>query len=330
MNWKLKALVQRAVSLLPSEASYEIYYVLQRAWGSLRRVNPLAGLESGIRILTGIEDLGRSIENAVVLEVGTGRRVNVPLALWLCGAAKIITVDRNPYLKPKLIREDLIFIRNNTAVIQALFGRRADRDEFQRRLELIARDGMSVPQLLEATGIQYLAPLDARALPLEGGTIDYHVSNNVCEHIPPTELGEILAEGRRVVREDGLLVHGIDFSDHNAECDPAVSTINFLQYSERQWQWLAGSRYNYHNRLRLDEFKQIIRDAGLTIVSEKPEIDPAALRLLEAGFGLDQRFSRKPKEINATDKALVVAGRADGTRPRHGTPPRGARANAAV
>lgn len=309
MNWRLKALVQGAVSLLPPVASLDVYYRIQRACGSLRQVNPLAGLEDGARMLGALEELGRSVEHQVVLEVGTGRRLNVPLAFWLCGAAEILTVDLHPYLKPALIGEDLAFIREHGAWVQELFGARAHQDGFQRRLDFLVRAAPTVQQLMEYAHIRYLAPQDARRLPLEHRTVDCHVSNNVLEHIPPDVLRAILVEGRRVIRADGLLVHRVDFSDHFSEADPRISTVNFLRYSEREWRRYAGNRYGYHNRLRIDEFEQLIQDAGLAVACEKPEIDPAALRLLASGFKLDARFADKPNAVNATKNAVVVLGK---------------------
>jgi len=255
-----------------------------------------------------------------VLEVGTGRRLNVPMALWLCGAARILTVDLHPYLKPALIRDDLAFIRKHRSCVQELFGAHAVQDGFQRRLDFIVRGEPSVQEFMEAAHIEYLTPLDARRLPLADGTIDYHLSNNVLEHIPPGDLTDILVDGRRVIRDDGLLVHRVDFSDHFSEVDPGISTVNFLQYSERAWRWYAGNRYGYHNRLRIDEFERIARAAGLGVDHEKAEVDPAALRLLAAGFPLDPRFAGKPGAINATKSAVVILGKsvAAGAHPAAG------------
>ncbi|MGH7568142.1 MAG: methyltransferase domain-containing protein [Gemmatimonadales bacterium] len=309
MNWRLKALVQGAVSLLPPAVSFDLYYRLQRACGSLRHVNPIAGFEDGVRMLGAIEERGRSVEHQAVLEVGTGRRLNVPLAFWLCGAAKILTVDLHPYLKPALVREDLAFIRKNRACVEALFGDHAHQDGFQRRLDFLVRGDPSVQQLMEHAHIQYLAPLETRRLPVEDRTVDYHVSNNVLEHIPPDTLRAILVEGRRVIRDDGLLVHRIDFSDHFSEADPRISTVNFLRYSEREWRRYAGNRYGYHNRLRIDELERILQDAELAVDCEKREIDSVALRLLASGFKLDARFADKPNAVNATKNAVLVLGK---------------------
>jgi SAM-dependent methyltransferase len=306
LHWKLKAAFQQAVSLLPSSASFELYYRVQRACGTLREVNPIEGFENGVRLLNAAEAAGGNVRDKTVLEVGTGRRLNVPITLWLCGAAKTITVDLNRYLKPGLILEDIEFLRHNPAAIDTVFGARARSDEFQRRLALLLRRDLDVATLCELAGIRYLAPHDAARLPLANGSIDWHVSNNVLEHIAPDVMGDILLEGRRVVRQDGLLIHRVDFSDHFSEVDARITTVNFLRYSERQWRWYAGNRYNYHNRLRIDELESIVRAAGLEVVLQLAEVDPVAMRLLESGFKLDARFAEKSNEVNATQTAVVV------------------------
>ena len=98
----------------------------------------------------------------------------------------------------------------------------------------------------------------------------------------------------------------MDFSDHFSEVDDRITTVNFLRYSERQWRRYAGNRYNYHNRLRIDELESIVHGAGLEIVLQRAEVDPIAMRVLESGFKLDARFATKPREVNATQSAVIV------------------------
>ena len=306
MNWKIKALLQRAISMLPHGVSFELYYLIQRACGTLRSVDPIAGFEDGIRLIAGIEHAGGCVRGKTILEVGTGRRINVPLAFWLCGADRTITVDLNPYLKPRLIGEDLQHIRENPDAVMAVFGARAKSPEFQRRFAILAEGALDVPTLMAMAGISYIAPRNARSLPLPDDSIDYHISNNTLEHIPPDVLRDILVEGKRVVKDGGLLVHRVDFSDHFSEVDDQITTVNFLRYSEEQWQGYSGNRYNYHNRLRIDELEAIIGHTGLIIVGEQPQTDPVAMRVIESGFSLAPRFAGKPTEVNATESAVVM------------------------
>ena len=311
VHWKLKAIIQNAVSLLPSDVSYEAYYRLQRKYGGLRFVSPIVGMEDGIRIVDGIEKAGRSVEQRVFLEVGTGRTVSTPIALWLSGAARVITIDLNPYLKRELIEEEINYIREHQDSVKAMFSGRPDQDGFLERFNILLEEKTSVDEFLKKAGIEYVAPADGRRLPIKENTVDYHISNNVFEHISPADLQEILVEGKRVIKEDGLLVHRVDFSDHFSHNDRKISSINFLQYSERQWLRYAGNRYMYHNRLRIDEIQELIADTDLSIVLQECEVDQNAVRQIESGLKLAPRFAGKPKEVNATDTALLVVSKID-------------------
>ena len=305
MNWKMKAYLQSAVSMIPGPASHRLYYGIQRAIGTLRAVEPTNGFRDGLRIADAIDGAGGRVAGATFLEVGTGRRVNVPIALWLCGAGEIITVDRTAYLRAELVQEELGFVRRHASETEALFGARADCETFRRRFAILLRDDLTTEQLLATAGIRYLNH-DVRSLPMPADAVDYHISNNVLEHVPPADLAAMLVEGKRIVKTGGLLVHRIDFSDHFSEDDPSISTINFLRYSEEEWRRFGGNQYNYHNRLRIDEFEAIVSDAGLAIVAEQPDVDRGALRLLESGFPLDARFAGKPAVVNATSSAVLT------------------------
>ena len=309
MNWRLKALAQAAIARLPAKAALEMYYHVQRACGRLRRVNPLVGFQDGLRLIGAIEASGRRLADRAVLEVGTGRRINVPIAFWLCGAASVVTVDRHAYLKLSLIAKDLEFVKRHPAAVRAVFGARAEEPGFKQRFDLLVRGGLTVPELMAHAGIQYAAPADAKMIPLNDGWIDFHVSNNVLEHVAPDELRGILREGTRLLALGGLCAHRVDFSDHFAECDSHISTVNFLRFSEEQWRTFAGNRYGYHNRLRIDELEAIVGEVGLEIVIEHAEIDGAARQALEAGLTLDRRFADKPINVNATASALLVLAR---------------------
>lgn len=309
MNWKLKSRVQNAVAALPSAVSYQVYYFLQRRFGGYRDPTPEKRLRAGAELALRIRRHGGSLEGATVLEVGTGHQVNVPLALWLCGAREIVTVDLHRYLKADLVRLDLEWIAANRTRVTALFGPLGSSPLFARRLDLLATwtDGRLQP-LLDVTGIRYLAPADAARLPLRAASVDYHISYTVLEHIPPDVLAEVLREGRRVVKPSGLFVHYVDFSDHFSHSDKTISPVNFLQFSEREWLRWGGNRYMYQNRLRVDDFLGLLRGRGLDAVAVEPSVDQAAVRLLTRGdLPLDERFRDKPAAVNATLGAWVVA-----------------------
>lgn len=310
MHWKVKALIQNTLSVLPSRLSYSAYYRLQRQFGGLRTVNPLSAMRSAVEIASAITNHGGRIPNSSFLEVGTGRSLGLPITMWLLGADRITTVDLNPYLKYELICEDLQYIRANRGKVLDLFGNlELDKDRFRRLLEFDT-SSQRHRDLLAMCGIEYLAPMDAANLPLDDASVTYHVSNNVCEHIPQDILVAIFKEGARVIDDGGLFVHIIDHSDHFAHDDRALSAVNFLRYNDARWTLLAGNRYMYMNRLRVDDFMSVFDESHHEVLSVQARVDPTALDQLAAGsVPLDSRFSGKPTETLATLRSLFVSKR---------------------
>lgn len=307
MNWRMKAAIQNVIAMLPSPISYAAYYAMQRRLGGLRRPAPAKRMAAGVRMADFIETWGGGIEGRTVVEVGTGHRLCLPMALWLCGAGEIHTVDLNPYLKPELVIEDIDYLRSHRGEIVALFGRHALAPGFDQRFQRLLARRCRLPELLDLMHIRYLAPGDATRLPLAAGSADYHVSYTVLEHIPPKTLTAILSEGKRVVGTDGLLVHHVDFSDHFSHSDRSISAVNFLRFTERQWQRHAGNRYMYHNRLRIDELLALADQSGLTVLESEAHVDERSLRELSCGLRLDGRFAGKSPQVNATSSVWLVA-----------------------
>src|SRR5262245_34485486 len=113
MRWTTKARIQYYVGRLPDRVSRPVYYRLQRHFGNLRRgrINPTSRLIFGLEFCRHIVASGRSPRGAAFMEVGTGWRLNTPIAFWLCGARSVLTLDLNPYLRFPLIKEDLEYLR---------------------------------------------------------------------------------------------------------------------------------------------------------------------------------------------------------------------------
>lgn len=307
MGWKTKAKIQNAVSILPQALAYNIYYWIQRHYGSLRHVNPVIGLKAGIKTCEMIEASGRSIRGSVILEIGTGWRINTPIALWLLGAERIITVDINPYLKPELVRDDLKYMSLNEDEIRALFGDRIVEDRFSLLLNASGKN-LSQRELLELFHVEYKAPMDASALDLPERTVDYLISYNVFEHIPPEVIASILVEGRRVIRDDGLFVHRVDFSDHFAHHDKSIHFVNFLSFEDGEWDKIVHNHFMYMNRLRVDDMEELFRRSGLGIVSSYHYEHPGVVDLYKRGeIRLAEKYKHKSEHSVCTIDSWIIA-----------------------
>jgi len=307
MNWQRKARIQNLIAALP--LSNAIYYAMQRSLGSLRarRANPVEWFEAARRMAEWIRTTRRDVEGMRFLEVGTGRNVNLPTALWLCGAGQVTTVDLNPYLSSALVFESNEYVRLHEGEVLRAFGAEAKRPQFQERLaQLIGFKG-DLTALLKMMNVKYLSRADAAQLPLEAESIDVHLSFAVFEHIPAPALARILTEARRVLQPDGLLVHIIDPSDHFSHDDETITAINFLQFGDDEWEGWGGNKFMYHNRLRAFEYVELFERAGVRLIKQAQTIDEPSLSALKNGFPLHRQFQHIAAEQLAV-RSLGVLG----------------------
>jgi SAM-dependent methyltransferase len=307
MNWRWKARVQKIVAALPMSES--IYYGIQRAAGNLR-----PGRHDPTEWFHVIADFGRwsplrpsDLEGKSFLEIGTGRRLDIPIALWLCGVERIVTVDRNRYLSMALVRETLDGLRRNRPDLVALFGEEASRSRFRERLRSLVAFSGGLDELLTMMNVTYLVTADATRLPFPAASFDFHFSHVVMQHIPAPALRQLLTDARRLLVPGGRLIHFIDLSDMYSHDDPSIPAVNCLRFSDAEWERTAQSRYLSQTRLRVHEYLQIFEQTGMQIIAQAQAVDEPSLTLLKSGtFPLDPRFRGIAPELLAVCHLRVL------------------------
>ncbi len=307
-RWKVKALVQKAIASLPGRVSLPLYYLVQRRFGNLRQVTPVEHFRNALWLLRALKESGYSIDGRTIFEVGTGRTLNLPIAMWLCGASKVVTHDVNPYLKSELIDASLTYMQHNSAEIVELFGEWAATSCFQSRFAALMAVPRGLQELLKLTGIQYFAPADARRTPLPDAAIDCHLSSTVLEHVAREDIRAIFVEARRVLRPSGVMAHCIDLSDHFAAFDSALNKLNFLQFSDAEWGFWANNRFMYQNRLRASDYKLLFEQVGVKPLWLRCAVDTGAAESLRNSVGINSRFAGLPVDDLATT-GLTFVGR---------------------
>jgi SAM-dependent methyltransferase len=311
MNWKIKAKAQNIIAFLPSSLSYLVYYLVQRTVGRLKKFDVLPIINGGISTFKLIIKMGHNPVDKVFFEVGTGRTPIAPLVFWLMGAQKTITIDLNPYIKEDLVKETIDFIFDNKTEIRQQFGNLLNEKRLKELSDYYHNNVFSLDDFLALCCIEYIAPGDATNTNLKSSSIDYHTSFTVYEHIPSEIVAAIIKEGNRLLKEDGLFVNAIDYFDHFMHFDNTISSINFLQYSDKEWDKYAGNRYMYMNRLRHDDFLKILKESNHEILIENFDLDKNALSLLNGGLlTVNDRFTNKSNEINCISSSWLV------TKPR--------------
>ena len=265
-------------------------------------------LEQGLQMIEMLRRTGAKIEGASVLELGSGWKPVIPLLFRAAGAGRVILTDSEQLLDARLLAE--------TA---RLLSMEADQISVRLRVApgavrsaLDANSSGDLEKCAAKLGLVYMAPTDARDLPLSKGDIDIIISRAVLEHIPRTILLQIFREFARLLAPaSGYMCHIVDNSDHWAHHDKRLSMLNFLRYSEKRWTWFARNPLDFMNRMRHSEYVSLLAASGFDMVLDESTPDPTALRDVER-LPISSEFNKFSREDLATlTSKLVVTRRHD-------------------
>ena len=227
------------------------------------QANQQWAFEEAVRVQQGFEPYW-DLRGLHILDIGTGLGGKLPFYVLNAGAATVVGIDLNV---------QSVHIANNHVMSQDL--------------------------MREACGIKVMAS-DAARLPFSDNHFDAIVSINVFEHIE--RLAEALSECYRVLKPDGMAflhlppyyspwgphlenwIHfpwpHLFFSEKTlmrvAAREDAQQRLNerFVQASRIDWA-CHGDRIPDVNRVTLGRFRQMVQDAGFSIVQ---------LRLFPVGY----------------------------------------------
>jgi hypothetical protein len=268
-KWIVKAALQRTISVLPGRQS--VNYAFQKhitksldfdaIWFQRRLRECRWHLENYLNTT--------AHPNARIVELGTGWYPTIPVSFWLCGANKIYTFDIQPVLRIEALQNTFhSFIAS------------ADRGELREALPWVKEDRLAVLRhligkqgkpatILMDLGIEALIR-DARNTGLESGTVDFLYSNSVLHEIPEHILISIFSEFKRLASTNGVMSHYIVMKDLYSLFDSSITQFNFLKYSD--WTWsLLNNPLQYHNRLRVADYRRIHHSSGFTPLYEHDE-----------------------------------------------------------
>ncbi len=208
-----------------------------------------------------IKHSGQDQLPSLILELGTGEFPTVPIALFLCGADRVTTIDIE-----KLFHRGYFL-----AMLKALAS--IPRDKMKKylpalkdaRLAILKQtakkaQNISTTTLLLTFKINYQI-MDARKLTFEKDSFDLILSNTTLEHIPLDDLQQIMTSFHRVLKPEGIMSHLIDMSDHFEHSDHSITAYNYLQFDSKTWAKF-NTPFLYQNRLRYPDYVRLIDEAG--------------------------------------------------------------------
>lgn len=303
MNWRIKGLVQGALSALPAGAS--INDRLQRVWGGLRNFEQHIDhkVVSDWRVIAEhLRQLAVSPEDLDYVEVGTGWAPVLPVCFTLAGARSVTTYDVHRHLDSALTLRMVRRLEEHLPAIAEVSGRAFGR---VRDLYDELRACRTVEPLLDRANVRYIAPGDASVTGLESASVNVVFSNSVLEHVPAETIAGIMQESRRILRPGGLAIHSINCGDHYAYFDRGITMINYLTYPESAWRkW--NNPLLYQNRLRPADFLRSAESSGLEIVLRRSTPHPELLTALDS-LKIAPEFEQYPIEQLASTSLDFVA-----------------------
>ncbi len=303
MNWKLKAHLMAVISRLP--AADQIYHRLQQVAGT-NKLHLDRDLERAFELVRLTQEAECSIQQASILEVGTGWRPLVPFVFALSGAKNVYTLDVNPWLTHEYALETWKALGTRLEQIAAEVNvPLVDIRERYRKVDFSVSD---LHEFLGQINITYQYPGDARESGLPENSIDIVISSNVLEHIPLDVQTDIHSESLRILKNGGIAVHRFNPQDHYSTVDGKITNANFLRYSQKEWNWLGGSGLSYHNRLRAPAYRTMFIESGFDLRVCRERVDERSLKAIKSGeLPLNAEFiSELPRDL-AVDYMWVVA-----------------------
>lgn len=296
--WRLKLGVQRFCAAAPM--GHQMYRVLQSVIGGLPSQKPRVYVAACSEIVAVLGDVD-SLAGRQTVEIGTGWRMSLPLALHLLGSGRCVTFDVTQHCRAREV------MRSARALLPPL------RDAFSHDQGTVASidhrwsrlEGLGWSDFLEAAGITYRAPANAANTGLDPASRDLVFSRATLQHIPPDMLTRIFVEARRVLRAGGLMWHRLGLTDQLSLFDRGLPRIHYLSYSEEHWERLAGNRYAYSNRWRISDYVRLAEEAGFEVEVRNARVDPESIAFVRAG-GVHPDFAGRDEQDLATVAADLV------------------------
>ena len=297
MDWRLKALLQLAFSMIPQGEQLN-YFVQRYVVRSLPVSNAsiAASVSYAKRHIDALQRHShRALGQATFYEFGAGWDMVIPLALYGFGVETQTLVDIRRLMRVELISDTVERYQRMTSELA-----------IPRRPAALLNYKNNVTTLLKQQyGIDYRAPCDARETGLPSGSIDYITSTSTLEHIPLEDIRLILQECHRILCDEGLMSVLIDYDDHYSYSDGKISCYNFLQYSDRIWA-LFSPPLHYQNRLRHRDYLELFQSAGFYVIEDQHK-DPIEMDLKELEqLSVDARFRNYSLRDLAVHNALLV------------------------
>ena len=244
INWKIKSLVYSIIDMLKL---YSILFFIQNRVtkrSRIKNVNMRCTWDMHLNIIK--KHSSKSLKESVLFEFGAGKSLIQNLYLSQYFRSQIL-VDLYPMINLPLVNNAVQILNANGLLSHT------------QNINSVAD--------LNSFRISYKAPYDAENTDFDESFFDICISTNTLEHIPKASIINIFTELKRILNKNALLSLKIDYSDHYSHTDTKITPLNFLQYSEKEWDKYNHSAH-FQNRLRHSDFRDLFLSLNFLIIED--------------------------------------------------------------
>lgn len=236
MNHKLKTSVFKILDGLPDRLGYFVYHQLQDLTAKLSIEDKIKSTEASYCLMKKIFDEQQiSLENKTIVEVGSGWAPILPyFFVYDAAVKKVLTYDINKHYQQKSIKElNRIFEEKYNNQPNPLSG----NFNLNEKVNYFPYTNVAEGELKDA---------------------DIIVSRFVLEHLSPKDITKMHQSFENKLKSGSYILHLISPGDHRAYSDKSISLYDFLKYSQQEWDAIQ-TKFDYHNRLRLPQYLEIVQ-----------------------------------------------------------------------
>jgi hypothetical protein len=265
MNWKIKALLQKILSLtrlgdtinhIPAtfNKNYHFNVTLYQTHECIRKFN-YCNLDFS--------------KNNTALEIGTGYSLISSIILALLGFKKIITVDITKDIKLSTLKKQVSYL-DQPEILELISSKSIfSKQQLITKIKALKKID-ALKTLFSLLNITYITPYTFNTILKHETKFNYISSQVVLEHVSPKILDSLFQFTKKVLTKDDFCVHTINFIDHFANLgffqDHSISEFNFLKYSNKYWKFWAGNSIAYTNRLSYLYYLELCKKHDLNCI----------------------------------------------------------------
>ena len=129
----------------------------------------------------------------------------------------------------------------------------------------------SIDDLKKNYNLNYLAPMSLSQIIKNKLQFDACISSNTLEHLSEEDLKKTFLLLKKIIKKEGIISAAIDYSDHYSHTDKNIDNLNFLRFTNDEWN-KHNTPMLFQNRLRHQDYRKFFKLNKYKIYEIKGEV----------------------------------------------------------